>query len=256
MIRKCNIRNYSIYFKDGFCSATLNIIGEITRRIWTRWLRTDKTQAWWKLTDPCQEPLETRKRVSGGPAWKRFFTRIEEAYEFTPARLSAINHIEPDGIPVDLGATPSSGISAIAYDNLLQYLPLKDQRNWVYDVVQQVAQPSDEVLDIFGVDTIDLGRTFNTQDSDWYDYALPNGRSSSAAGLVSPARTARWFILGLSRAMKRSPACRRRRFLMTRSCFLLSMVIQRTMGQNLDRSHGQNPLGGLGAQPLGSCQRA
>ena len=89
--------------------------------------------------------------------------------------LAAINHIEPDGLPVDLGATPSSGISAIAYDQLLQYLPVKDKRNWVYDVVQQVAQPSDEVLDYFQIDVIDLGRTFNTSDEDWYDYRLPNG---------------------------------------------------------------------------------
>ncbi|MEE4195231.1 MAG: uroporphyrinogen decarboxylase family protein [Anaerolineae bacterium] len=89
--------------------------------------------------------------------------------------LAAINHTEPDELPVDLGATPSSGISAIAYDQLLQYLPLKDKRNWVYDVVQQVAQPSDEVLDFFRIDTVDLGRTFNTSDKDWYDYELPNG---------------------------------------------------------------------------------
>lgn len=89
--------------------------------------------------------------------------------------LAAINHIEPDRLPVDLGATPSSGISAIAYDQLLQYLPVKDKRNWVYDVVQQVAQPSDEVLDYFQIDVIDLGRTFNTSDEDWYDYRLPNG---------------------------------------------------------------------------------
>lgn len=98
--------------------------------------------------------------------------------------LSAIKHIEPDGVPVDLGATPSSGISSIAYDNLLQHLPLKDKRNWVYDVVQQVAQPSDEVLDYFRIDTIDLGRTFNTEASDWYDYFLPNGR---------PAQQPLWF---------------------------------------------------------------
>ncbi len=89
--------------------------------------------------------------------------------------LSAIRHIEPEGLPVDLGATPSSGISAIAYDNLLHHLPLKDKRNWVYDVVQQVAQPSDEALDYFRIDTVDLGRTFDTQDSDWCDYTLPNG---------------------------------------------------------------------------------
>jgi uroporphyrinogen decarboxylase len=92
--------------------------------------------------------------------------------------LAAINHTEPDGLPVDLGATPSSGISAIAYDNLLRYLPLKDKRNWVYDVVQQVAQPSAEVLDHFRIDTVDLGRTFNTQNSDWYDYALSNGSTA------------------------------------------------------------------------------
>jgi uroporphyrinogen decarboxylase len=30
--------------------------------------------------------------------------------------LMAINHREPDRVPVDLGATPSSGISAIGYD--------------------------------------------------------------------------------------------------------------------------------------------
>jgi uroporphyrinogen decarboxylase len=89
--------------------------------------------------------------------------------------LSAIAHTEPDGVPVDLGATPSSGISAIAYDNLLKHLPLKDKRNWVYDVVQQVAQPSGEVLDRFRIDTVDLGRTFNARDEDWYDYILPNG---------------------------------------------------------------------------------
>jgi uroporphyrinogen decarboxylase len=92
--------------------------------------------------------------------------------------LAAINHTEPEGLPVDLGATPSSGISAIAYDNLLRHLPLKDKRNWVYDVVQQVTQPSAEILDHFRIDTVDLGRTFNTQDRDWYDYTLSNGSTA------------------------------------------------------------------------------
>jgi len=90
--------------------------------------------------------------------------------------LNAIHHIEPDGLPVDLGATPSSGISAIAYGRLLESVPLADKRNWVYDVVQQVAQPSDEALNYFGVDVVDLGRTFNTRDEDWVDVNLPNGR--------------------------------------------------------------------------------
>ena len=36
--------------------------------------------------------------------------------------LASINHREPDRVPVDLGATPSSGISTIAYYNLKNYL--------------------------------------------------------------------------------------------------------------------------------------
>ena len=40
--------------------------------------------------------------------------------------LAAINHQEPDRVPVDFGATPSSGISAVAYSNLIQYLGLSD----------------------------------------------------------------------------------------------------------------------------------
>jgi uroporphyrinogen decarboxylase len=102
--------------------------------------------------------------------------------------LAAINHIEPDGLPVDLGATPSSGISAIAYDNLLRHLPLKDKRNRVYDVVQQVTQPSVEVLDYFRIDTVDPGRTFNTQDSDWYDYTLPNGSTAQQPTWFRPRK--------------------------------------------------------------------
>jgi len=100
--------------------------------------------------------------------------------------LAAINHTEPDRLPVDLGATPSSGISAIAYDHLLKRLPLKDKRNWVYDVVQQVTQPSEEILDYFRIDVIDLGRTFNTHDNDWVDYTLSNGGTAQLPAWFRP----------------------------------------------------------------------
>jgi len=98
--------------------------------------------------------------------------------------LAAISHIEPDGLPVDIGATPSSGISAIAYDNLVHHLDFQDKRNWVYDVVQQVAQPSSEFLDHFHIDAVDVGRTFNTRDAAWHDYVLANG---------STAQQPQWF---------------------------------------------------------------
>jgi uroporphyrinogen decarboxylase len=89
--------------------------------------------------------------------------------------LASIRHEEPDRVPVDLGATPSSGISAIAYHHLKDYLGITEGHTRVYDVVQQLAQPEDMILDRFGIDAVDIGRMFNTRDEDWYDIMLPQG---------------------------------------------------------------------------------
>lgn len=89
--------------------------------------------------------------------------------------LASVRHQEPDRVPIDMGGTPSSGISAIAYHNLKEYLGIDRGHTRVYDVVQQLAQPEEMILDRFGVDVLDIGRTFNTGDEDWYDITLPQG---------------------------------------------------------------------------------
>ena len=73
--------------------------------------------------------------------------------------LAAIDHRQPDRAPLDLGSTPSSGISAMAYGRLKTHLGIRAGRTRIYDVVQQLAQPEDEILDLFGVDVVDVGRT-------------------------------------------------------------------------------------------------
>ncbi len=102
--------------------------------------------------------------------------------------LAAIEHREPDKVPVDMGATPSSGISAIAYGRLTDYLGLENSRTRIYDVVQELAQPEDEVLERFGIDTVDIGRTFNTEDSDWYDSTLSDGSTAQYPVWFRPKR--------------------------------------------------------------------
>lgn len=102
--------------------------------------------------------------------------------------LAAIEHRQPDRVPVDLGATPSSGISAIAYGNLKKHLGLKQGHTRVYDVVQQLAQPEDFVLDRFGIDVIDIGRAFNTQDSDWQPTTLMDGQAAQYPAWFHPER--------------------------------------------------------------------
>lgn len=89
--------------------------------------------------------------------------------------LSAVSHKEPDKVPVDLGATPSSGISAIAYSNLLKHLGKDHLPVRIYDVVQQLAQPHDEIIDLFGVDALDIGRAFNNDPGDWQPTIMANG---------------------------------------------------------------------------------
>jgi uroporphyrinogen decarboxylase len=89
--------------------------------------------------------------------------------------LAAINHRQPDRVPVDLGATPSSGISAIAYSNLLKHIGHPEMSVRIYDVVQQLAQPDGMIIQRFGVDVLDIGRTFNDLPSDWYPFKMSNG---------------------------------------------------------------------------------
>ena len=91
--------------------------------------------------------------------------------------LATINHTPPDRVPVDMSATPSSGISAIAYSNLVAHLGRSDLPVLIYDVVQQLAQPDQSILDQFGVDVLDIGRSFNDSPEDWYQITMANGAS-------------------------------------------------------------------------------
>ncbi len=86
--------------------------------------------------------------------------------------LASINHKQPDKLPLDIGSTPSSGISAIAYNNLMKHLGKDDKKAYIYDVVQQVAQPDDDFISDFSVDVIDLGRAFNNSPDMWYKTQL------------------------------------------------------------------------------------
>lgn len=91
-------------------------------------------------------------------------------------------------MPVDLGSTPSSGISAIAYKNLKHFLGMKQGQTRIYDVVQQLAQPEDAILDHFHIDVLDIGRTFNEKDDHWYDITMADGGMAQYPVWFKPLR--------------------------------------------------------------------
>ncbi len=88
--------------------------------------------------------------------------------------LTACNPRQPDRVPVDLSGHPSSGIAAIAYARLRDYLGLPKRTLRVYDPIQQLAIVDDDVLERFGIDVLDLGRAFALDEASWADWTLPD----------------------------------------------------------------------------------
>lgn len=66
--------------------------------------------------------------------------------------IAALNHKEPDRVPFDIGASLITGISSTAYTNLLKYINMPEEKVEMFDVVQQLAAPSEAFLQKFGVD--------------------------------------------------------------------------------------------------------
>ncbi|MDC7240265.1 MAG: L-rhamnose mutarotase [Spirochaetales bacterium] len=61
MIKECNISNYSIYHRDGYLFAYFEYTGSDFEGDMAKMAADPKTQEWWDLVKPFQEPLETRK---------------------------------------------------------------------------------------------------------------------------------------------------------------------------------------------------
>lgn len=72
-IRKCNIRNYSIYLKDGRLFGYYEYHGADHEADMARMAADPKTREWWAIMEPMQQPLETR---AGGEWW----ARMEEVF--------------------------------------------------------------------------------------------------------------------------------------------------------------------------------
>lgn len=61
MLKACNISNYTIFHHDGLLFAYFEYLGSDFEADMNKMASDPKTQEWWKLTDPCQEPVRGRK---------------------------------------------------------------------------------------------------------------------------------------------------------------------------------------------------
>ena len=60
MITECNIRNYSIFHKDGLLFAYFEYVGSDFDADMKKMGDDPKTQEWWDIMMPTQQPLDTR----------------------------------------------------------------------------------------------------------------------------------------------------------------------------------------------------
>ncbi len=61
--------------------------------------------------------------------------------------LKAVNHQEPDRIPIDIGGTLITTIHRTAHKNLMEYLGWSQFEEDLYDIIQQVVRPDPKILD-------------------------------------------------------------------------------------------------------------
>ena len=109
--------------------------------------------------------------------------------------LAALNHQEPDRVPIDLSGHRSSGIAAMAYGRLRDFLGLPKRPIRVYDPIQQLAIVDDDLLARFHVDTIELGRAFAHEDKYWADWVLPDGTPCLMPAWALPERVDGEWVL-------------------------------------------------------------
>ncbi len=100
--------------------------------------------------------------------------------------ISAINHRQPDKVPVDLGSSTVTGISGIAYNNLKKHLKIESSTR-IYDVIQQLAMVEMSIIDLFGVDALDINRV-SIDNTGWYDVTLADGSKGEFPEWFHPVR--------------------------------------------------------------------
>ena len=62
MIEKCNVRNFSIFMRDGYLFSYMEYVGDDYEADMKKMADDPETQLWWKQTDPCQTPVETAEK--------------------------------------------------------------------------------------------------------------------------------------------------------------------------------------------------
>jgi hypothetical protein len=113
---------------------------------------------------------------------------------------AALDHREADRVPLDLGATPVTGISASALSRLRLALGLDrpGDRVRVIEPYQMLGEVTDDLREALGIDTVGIGaRTgfFGFENRDWQEWELFDGTPVLVPGAFNTRPEANGDIL-------------------------------------------------------------
>lgn len=104
--------------------------------------------------------------------------------------IQALNHQEPDRVPLDLGSTAVTGIAASTLYALRRALGLQERRVRVHEPFQMLGTVDDDVLDALGVDVVGLSDDstfFGYPAQDWKPFTLFDGTPVLVPGRFNTA---------------------------------------------------------------------
>lgn len=136
-IRESNISNYSIFLRDGILFSYFEYIGNNFEGDMAKIGDDQTTRDWWKLTDPMQEPLETRKEGEWWAEADAIFYMENMRLPYTQvSRYAFVIELMPEyeaEFKNLYNNVPQSVITRLQESNIQKYaIYLKDRRLYAY----------------------------------------------------------------------------------------------------------------------------
>jgi len=97
----------------------------------------------------------------------------------------ALDHKQPDRVPIDFGGTGQTGMHVSCVEALREYYGLKKILIKVIEPYQMLGEIDDELREIIGIDTqpVDIGYTmFGFKNENWKEWKAPWGQTVLVAG--------------------------------------------------------------------------
>ncbi len=123
--------------------------------------------------------------------------------------IAAIEHKNPDRLPVDLGGSIVTGINSMAYRRLKSYLGFGAGPSRVTNIILLLSEVEQELLDLWQLDVLPLNRLDAAPGvpltGGWKNHALPDGNPALFPAAFSPkiGKDGSWELFDGDRVISR-----------------------------------------------------